>query len=90
MSISARLEIFFDVLKIIESGEDKSTRIMYGTNISWITLHDIIDILHENGFIEVRKKGRAKRYYISDKGRRALSNFRRSIEGLATFEINSE
>lgn len=57
-----------------------------------MTKHD--DVLRttratNHGFIEVTKKKGRKWYFVSDKGRNALSNFRKSIEGLAVIEVNT-
>lgn len=74
------LEIYFDVLEVIQSGTDKPTLIMYETNISWVTLRNVFDVLSESAFITVRKKGKSKRYHITEKGEKALSFHKKSLQ----------
>lgn len=78
----SRLEIFFDVLAVIERGVSKPTRIMYKTNLSWTSMHDIFETLIEGGFILEEQVGTAKRYFIAEKGQNALAYHLRSLEGL--------
>jgi predicted transcriptional regulator len=78
----SKLEIFFDVLAVIDQGVYKPTRIMYKTNLSWTSLHDVFDTLIEGGFIREEKYNKKKRYSITGKGRRALGYHRQSIDGL--------
>jgi len=83
----SRLEIYFDVLKTVEKGIDKPTRIMYKTNLSWSPLHEILDSLVEGGFIIDRLSKNSKRYQITDKGRRALSYHLKSLDGLIKVKL---
>ncbi len=76
------LEIYFDVLEAIESGVDKPTLIMYGTNLSWSSLCDVFETLINSGFVREEKKKKSKRYYITEKGRNALSHHLKSMVGL--------
>jgi len=78
----SRLEIYFDVLKTLERGVDKPTRIMYKANLSWSSLQDTFDTLIDGGFMTVKNSKASKRYFITDKGRRALSYHMRSMDGL--------
>jgi predicted transcriptional regulator len=78
----SRLEIYFDVLEVINRGTHKPTRIMYKTNLSWTSLHEIFDTLLEGGFLQVDEQTKAKRYQITDKGKLALSYHLKSLEGL--------
>jgi predicted transcriptional regulator len=78
----SRLEIFFDVLAVIERGVSKPTRIMYKTNLSWTSLNDIFGTLIEGGFILEEAVGTSKRYSITEKGQNALAYHLRSLEGL--------
>ena len=78
----SRLEIFFDVLAVIERGVSKPTRIMYKTNLSWTSLHDVFDTLIEGGFILEEVVATSKRYSITEKGQNALAYHLRSLEGL--------
>ena len=78
----SRLEIYFDILEVIDRGITKPTQIMYKTNLSWVTLQDIFDALIKGGFIREELKKNAKRYEVTDKGRTALSYYSKSLDGL--------
>jgi predicted transcriptional regulator len=78
----SRLEIYFDVLKAIDKGTDKPTRIMYETNLSWTSVCSVFDTLIHSDFIRSEKKKTATRYYITAKGKNALSYHMQSLEGL--------
>ena len=78
----SRLEIYFEILDVVYRGVDKPTRIMYKTNLSWITLHQIFDTLINGGFIGETDSKNSKRYYITEKGKGALSYYKKSLEGL--------
>lgn len=78
----SRLEIYFDVLKAIDNGTDKPTRIMYETNLSWTSVCSVFDALLSSDFIRMEKKKASTRYYITKKGKNALSYHLRSLEGL--------
>ena len=78
----SRLEIFFDVLAVIDRGVSKPTRIMYKTNLSWTSLHEVFETLINGGFIQEEEYKNSKRYSITDKGRSALSYHLQSLDGL--------
>ena len=78
----SRLEIYFDVLEVINRGTEKPTRIMYKTNLSWTSLHEIFDTLLDGSFLQVDEKLKVKRYHITEKGKQALSYHLKSLEGL--------
>ncbi len=82
MARRSKLEIYFEILDAIDRGVDKPTRIMYKTNLSWIMLHQIFEVLMTGGFVTEENSKNSKRYYITEKGKRALSYHRRSLEGL--------
>ena len=84
----SRLEIYFDVLKAIDKGTDKPTRIMYETNLSWASAFSVFDALTHSDFIRTEKKKTSKLYYISEKGRNALSYHLKSLEGLSIIRKN--
>ena len=83
----SRLEIYFDLLKVVERGVSKPTRIMYKTNLSWKTLHEILEVLVSKQFIRERRMGNSCRYSITDKGRGALAYHRKSLEGLVANKL---
>ncbi|MDQ1279177.1 MAG: 45 protein [Thermoproteota archaeon] len=78
----SRLEIYFDILDVINRGIDKPTQIMYKTNLSWTVLQDMFETLANGGFIKEETKLNSKRYYVTDKGKSALSYHLRSLDGL--------
>ena len=78
----SRLEIYFEILEVIEREIDKPTQIMYKTNLSWITLQEMFETLINGGFIREEEKGNSKRYYVTDKGRNALDYHLKSLDGL--------
>ena len=78
----SRLEIYFDILDVISRGTTKPTRIMYKTNLSWITLQEMFEILIEGSFITEEKEKNSLRYYITEKGKNALSYHLKSLDGL--------
>lgn len=81
----SRLQIYFEVLQVIDGGTIKPTQIMYKTNLSWNTLRKVFEVLIDSAFIVMEeKKKNSRRYYITEKGKRALTHYRRSIEELAS------
>ena len=78
----SRLEIYFDVLKALDKGIYKPTRLMYKANLSWSSLQDTFETLLDGDFMAVELNKKSKQYRITDKGRRALSYHVRSLDGL--------
>ena len=78
----SQLEIYFDVLAVIDRGHSKPTRIMYKTNLSWTSLQKTFETLIDGGFIQQEAFKNSKRYSITDKGRNALSYHLKSRDGL--------
>jgi len=77
----SRLELYLTVLKAIKNGNEKQTRIMYESNLSWITLKDVLSSLEIQGLIEEiemsesRDKRTIKIYRITTKGDHLLKHF---------------
>jgi predicted transcriptional regulator len=86
MSKRSRLEIYFSVLEVIDSGVEKPTRIMYGSNLSWNTLQQALKVLVNGGFVSVEERGKKRLYSITEKGSNALFYYRKSFERLVTRE----
>ena len=77
-----RTEIISDVLKVIDMGLNKPTRIMYASNLSWVSLKTILDKLVTSGYVSrVAQRGRC-RYFMTDIGREFLSNVLAVSEGV--------
>ena len=82
MSRRSRLDIYFDILQVLDIGINKPTRIMSKANLSWIILQEMFETLILGGFIREENEMGPQRYYLTDKGKNALSYHRKSIEGL--------
>ena len=78
----SRLEIYFDVLEVIDKGTNIPTRIMYETNLSWTAACSVFDTLINSDFIKEERWMSSKRYHITEKGKNALSYHVKSLEGL--------
>ncbi|RLG97189.1 hypothetical protein DRO27_00600 [Candidatus Bathyarchaeota archaeon] len=71
-------QIAVDVLTVIGEGEDRPTRIMYASNLSWNSLRGTLDLLVAKGYVdEALMNQRKKRYSITGKGRDVLSYYDR-------------
>lgn len=71
-------QIAVDVLTVIGEGEDRPTRIMYASNLSWNSLRGTLDLLVSKGYVdEALMNQRKKRYSITGKGRDVLSYYDR-------------
>ena len=81
MTRRSRLEIFFDVLAVIDRGHSKPTRIMYKTNLAWTSLQDVFETLIDGGFVHLETSKNSRRYSITEKGRNALSYHLKSRDG---------
>ena len=82
----SKLEIYLDVLWIIKNGTRKPTRIMYGANLSWKPLKQILSSLVSQGFIrevdvrDSRDKRTSTCYEITQKGENVVKYFHRAKE----------
>jgi predicted transcriptional regulator len=81
------MQIYFDILNVMASGEEKPTRIMYGANLSWRALQSLFPHLIAQGFIDAAKDVKGKRYRITEKGQRALHYYRRAVKDLTTTAV---
>lgn len=80
----SKLEIYLDVLRVIKEGVHKPTRIMYGANLSWKPLQQVLQSLLDQGLIieiDVSDGGdrrTTKHYEITQKGENVLRYFDRA------------
>lgn len=80
----SKLEIYLDVLKVIKEGTRKPTRIMYGANLSWKLLQNILSsLVDQNLILEVdASDSRDKRtntiFEITSKGDSVIRYFDRA------------
>jgi len=78
MSLGARsirrskLQIFEDVLRVIDDGEYKPTRIMYRSNLSWNPLNRILNSMINLGLVEEKDEKGRKYFFITQKGKEFL------------------
>jgi predicted transcriptional regulator len=84
MGRRSKLEIMINVLNVIQDGETKPTRIMYGANLSWKICSEILDSLVSQELVEIidisestRKRDRRTNtvYKITPKGQNVLRYF---------------
>lgn len=71
----SKMEIYMDVLRIINHGVNKPTRIMYAANISWKNLTDILSDLEKRGLIRRRIVGDRSVVLITERGKDLLRAF---------------
>ena len=71
-------QIAVDVLTVIGEGEQRPTRIMYASNLSWNSLRGTLSILVSKGYVdEMFINTKQKRYSITPKGRDVLGYYNR-------------
>jgi predicted transcriptional regulator len=80
----SKLEIYLDVLKVIKQGTNKPTRIMYGANLSWKLLQNILSSLVDQSLIleidtsDSKDKRTNTIYDITNKGESVIRYFERA------------
>ena len=67
------LEMRLDILKAISKGREKTTKIVYKSNVSWVTLKESLEFMEKKGLITSEIYGfyngnPRKKYYITQKG----------------------
>jgi predicted transcriptional regulator len=78
MKLSPRrssFQITIDVLKVIDKGEQRPTRIMYASNLSWNSLKSTLALLVSKGYIYQNCLDQNKKYSITAKGREILDYY---------------
>ena len=87
-----KLEIIRDILEVINarSGRIKPTHIMYKSNLSHQMMEEYLKELKDKGFITEGKLGRGKTYFVTDKGRKYLQEYRTIIEFADNFGFGGE
>lgn len=80
----SELEIKMDVLRVVGSGIDKPTQVMYKANLSWIALQSNLKSLVTSGFLREESLGNRKRYEITQRGYEILSSFQKVLEAMGT------
>jgi len=89
----SKLDIVLSVLAAVREGNDKPTRIMYSTNLSWRPMRRILESLVNQGLLaEFENEGsrRSKKIYeITEKGLGVLMYFEGASELIDVEEIIS-
>ncbi|MCK4791640.1 MAG: hypothetical protein KAV87_48360 [Desulfobacteraceae bacterium] len=87
----SKLEIHLKMLAAIRDGEDKPTRIMYATNLSWKpTQRVLVQLVEQELVLEIRGAESLKsrrRYKITEKGVAVLKYFDKAKELLPFDEV---
>ena len=73
----SRLEICIDILKAVEDGKTKFTRVMYESNTSWQILQENVQFLMKNGLIQTKQNGKRKAYLLTEEGHKIISDFKK-------------
>lgn len=81
----SKLEITLDVLRAIAGGEEKPTRIMYKTNMSWEPCKAILESMMAQGCVVVedtsdKDRRSNKKYTITEKGMNVIRYFDVAME----------
>jgi predicted transcriptional regulator len=80
----SKLEIMINVLNVIQAGETKPTRIMYGANLSWkicsdilesLVLQELVETMDTSESLRKRDKRTSIVYSITPKGQNVLRYF---------------
>jgi predicted transcriptional regulator len=88
----SKLEIYVDILKQIQSGTVIPTRIMYGANLSWKPLQQILEsLVHQELIAEFAVDDHDKRtraaYKLTEKGVNVLRYFDKAKELVEIDEV---
>jgi len=78
LSKRSRLQLFVDVLRAIDKGECKPTRIMYKSNLSWLPFRQMLNRMVELELVEMKEEGTRQLYLIAERGK----NFLRILDDL--------
>ena len=73
-------QIRYDILKAIQSGISRKTRIMYKSNTSWRALQEILGQLIQSEMIRVEISHKIVNYYIANKGREYIQYYKKALE----------
>ena len=87
----SKLQLFIDILKTIENGEYKPTRIMYKSNLSWQPLKQILNRMVELELVEKKKIGTRQSFRITERGKiflKTINELRRFLAPSPRFSVN--
>jgi predicted transcriptional regulator len=74
-----RADILFDILRIVQQnqGKSKTTKILYGANLSYVRLKKHLDYLIQNQFLERTQANGSTLFIITEKGLNFIQEFRK-------------
>ncbi|MCD6477149.1 MAG: hypothetical protein J7K26_03255 [Candidatus Aenigmarchaeota archaeon] len=85
----SKIAILVDILKLIQrKGRAKPTHILYGANLSHTRLKNYLEMLEEQGFIEIELIKGHKFYKITSKGRDFIKEFKKIEEISEAFGLS--
>ncbi|MDG6929475.1 MAG: hypothetical protein JRN29_05495, partial [Nitrososphaerota archaeon] len=71
-----------DILKVVQSGIDSPTQIMYKANLSWVVLQEHLQSLIGGGFVTEASYGNRKKYGVTDKALAIISHFEKVADAI--------
>jgi predicted transcriptional regulator len=69
------MQVELDILRVINEGIDRPTRIMYRTNLSWSVMQSFLTILESRGLVQIKKENGKTIYSLTDKGNNLLLTY---------------
>jgi predicted transcriptional regulator len=79
----SRLETCCDILKVVGSGADKPTHIMYKANLSWLATQDYVKMLEAQGLLALFSDEEGRRsYHLTSRGLELLRQYKSIEENL--------
>jgi predicted transcriptional regulator len=79
----SELEIKMDVLRVVSSGIDRPTQIMYKANLSWIALQSNLKSLVKSNFLREDDLGSRKRYELTQHGFEILGTYQKVVDAMS-------
>ena len=79
----SELEIKMDVLRVVSTGIDRPTQVMYKANLSWIALQSNLKSLVSRGFLREENSGSRKRYELTQHGFEILRTYEKVIDAMS-------
>ncbi|MBS7614550.1 hypothetical protein KEJ18_02295 [Candidatus Bathyarchaeota archaeon] len=71
----SKIEIYVEILRVLKSGVNKPTNIMYKCNLAWAPFKKILETLVNIGLIKTVERGTRKTFAITEKGQEFLKQF---------------
>jgi predicted transcriptional regulator len=69
------MEVELDILRAINEGVDRPTRIMYRTNLSWSVMQSFLVILESRNLVQAKRENGRTLYFLTEKGNNLLSTY---------------